>query len=138
MDFSGRVLIKLEEMNKYLAELEKILPSQEEYLQNLTVRRACEKTIELAIEGVIDTASIIVSQKKLGVPSSEDDILSILEKSGVLSKSLANQVREMKGFRDIIVHKYGEVDDKKSYAYLSDELEDFVLFDKEVKQFLKK
>lgn len=44
----------------------------------------------------------------------------------------------MKGFRNILVHKYGEVDDDLVYENLSDRLGDFELFIKEVLIFLKR
>ena len=43
----------------------------------------------------------------------------------------------MKGFRNILVHKYGEVDDEISYENL-EKLSDFDLFKEEVIFFLKK
>lgn len=124
-------------MDNYLQELEDMLPEEEEYYQNLKTRRACEKTIELAIEQVIDIASMIVSQKKLGIPHSEDDIITTLEKKKVLSQKLVKRIKEMKGFRNILVHKYGEVDDERTYHFLTAELDDFTLFEKEIKLFLK-
>ncbi len=138
MQYKDKILIKLEEMNGYLNQLEEMIPSKTEYLENLTLRRACEKTIELAIECVIHIISIIVSNKRLGVPTSEDDLVKILTQKKIISKNLALKVTQMKGFRNIIVHKYGDVDDKKVYKYLTEELNDFALFEKEVKKFLQK
>lgn len=139
MNSKERIVLKVDEMNRYLAELENILPeTEEEYKHNLTDRRACEKTIELAIECVIDVLSMIVSHSQLGVPKDEDDIITILEKNRVLSSPLLAKIREMKGFRNILVHKYGIVDDSRTYSSLQEELGDFSLFEKEIKDFLKK
>ncbi len=50
MELRKRVLGKLDELHRYIGELDDFLPAQEEeYLENSQVRRACEKTIELAI-----------------------------------------------------------------------------------------
>ncbi len=68
----------------------------------------------------------------------EEDIITILEKKKILSDKLISKVRGMKGFRNILVHKYGEIDDHRAYASLKEELKDFGLFEKEVKQSLKK
>jgi uncharacterized protein YutE (UPF0331/DUF86 family) len=134
-----KALIKLREMNKYLEELGGILPESEStYLHDLQTRRACEKTIELAIESVIDVIAIVVSHYTKGIPNSEDDLISILEKNKALSKKLSQSVKEMKGFRNILVHKYGKVDDKKAYNYLTHELKYFLSFEKEIKTYLKK
>src|SRR3989338_1792888 len=108
MNGNERILLKLDEMNKYLTELEDLLPEETEYLSSLPDRRACEKTIELAIECVIDVMALLVAQGKLGVPKDEEDIITILEKKKILSEKLVSKVRGMKGFRNILVHKYGE------------------------------
>ncbi len=135
----ARIAAKLDEMNQYLSELEEILPAEEkQYLQDLTVRRACEKTIENAIEAVIDIISIIVCHQKLGLPQSEDDLLEMVKKHKILSDKLMSKIREMKGFRNILVHKYGQIDDKLSYHFLREELADFSEFESEIKKYLQK
>lgn len=134
-----RILLKLQKMNQYLDELGSMLPSTEEdYLDDLKVRRACEKTIEAAIEEVIDILSLLVSCFKLGVPTSEDNIIQIIEKKTTMNPTLLAKIKEMKGFRNILVHKYGEIDDERVYAFLIAEQDDFTLFEKEVKAYLKK
>jgi len=40
-----RVLTKLNDMVRYIEELEMMLPSKEDYLLDLVKRRACEKTV---------------------------------------------------------------------------------------------
>ena len=45
-----RIFAKLDEMTGYVEELKEMLPDEDEYFQNLINRRACEKTIEVAIE----------------------------------------------------------------------------------------
>ncbi|HEX7576135.1 MAG TPA: hypothetical protein VF360_07120 [Candidatus Methanoperedens sp.] len=55
MEKSDRVCIlsKLDNMIKYVEELQSMLPDQEEeYQQDLIKRSACEKTIEVAIESL--------------------------------------------------------------------------------------
>ncbi|HLC88710.1 MAG TPA: DUF86 domain-containing protein [Candidatus Nanoarchaeia archaeon] len=125
-------------MDKYLQELDDLLPaSKASYLNNLMVRRACEKTVESAIEAVIGIISIIVSDKKLGLPQSEDDLINLLENNQIITKTLASKIRQMKGFRNVLVHKYAQIDDVLVYHFLKKELDDFDLFEKEVREYLK-
>lgn len=138
MEHKKRVLAKLAEMDSYLDELEEMLPAEEEYLQNLPVRRACEKTIELAIEAAIDVLAIIVAEEKLGFPAEEESLVEVLQKKGLLSEKLSKKIKQMKGFRNIIVHKYGEVDNEQAYEFLSVHLEDFNEFEREIKKYLQK
>ncbi len=128
-----RILSKLNEMEKYLSELESILPEKKkDYLQDLTVKRACEKTVQLAIEALIDCVSMLVAEKKLGTPNSEDGLIDLLLKNKLVSKKLGQKVKKMKGFRNLLVHKYGELEDEQVYHFLTNELKDFDLFRYEV------
>ena len=43
----------------------------------------------------------------------------------------------MKGFRNILVHKYGIVNDERSYEFITGRVGDFELFGKEVRLLLK-
>lgn len=138
MDLRERVLVKLDKMNQFMSELEELLPEEEEYLQSIALRRACEKTIELAIEEVIGIISMIVSQKKLGLPQSEDDLIDTAIKKRVLSLKLVERIRQMKGFRNILVHRYGDLDDQRAYIFLTENRTDFALFEAEIKKFLRK
>ncbi len=133
-----KILTKIDEMNGYLEELEKIKPvSIEEYKDNTEKKRACERLLQISIETVIDICNILASSQKIGLPEDEDALLDKLQKKNILSISLTKKLRSMKGFRNILVHKYGEVDDEISYENL-EKLSDFDLFKEEVIFFLKK
>lgn len=132
-----RIMKKLDEMQRYKEELENILPSEEDYNTNLTTRRACEKTMELMIECVLDVVSMIISSEKLGLPEDEDNLIELLAKKKVISQKLSTIVKGMKGFRNILVHKYGEVKNQLAYEYMSSQLKDFDVFEKEIESYLQ-
>ena len=125
-------------MERYVEELEDMLPEEKEYLKNLVKKRACEKTIELAIESMIDVCAMLVSFQKLGMPTDEDNIFDILVRKKVIHKNMSEKLRAMKGFRNIIVHKYGEVKDELTYEFLSTKLNDFKEFKETCIKYLKK
>ena len=134
-----KILLKLDEMEHYLIELENMLPTSiDDYVENLPVKRGCEKTVELAIEAVISILSMLIAARRLGVPTSEESIIQIAEKSKVLSSKVIKRISEMKGFRNILVHKYGEIEDERVFEYLNNELGDFTDFKQEILKFLKK
>ena len=133
-----KVLSKIDELNKYLEELEKIRPLDfDEYRKSIEKKRSCERLLQISVESVIDTCNIIVSNLKLGIPYDEDALFEKLEQNGIISKQMRNKLKDMKGFRNILVHKYGEVDDEKVFENL-DRLEDFEQFKEEILNFLKK
>jgi uncharacterized protein YutE (UPF0331/DUF86 family) len=93
------IFIKLNEMIRYVQELQEMLPEKEEYLHDLIKRRACEKTVEVAIESLIDVSAMIVSAQKLGLPSNEENIFDILIENGILTQELGERLKDLKGFR---------------------------------------
>ncbi len=133
-----KILSKLEEMLVYVGELQEILPDEEEYHKDLVKRRACEKTAELAIDALISAAAIIVSIGRFGIPTSQENIIDLLARHGVITPVLAEKLKDMKGFRNLLIHKYGEVDDKLAYEFLIQDLADFTKFQKQVIKYLQK
>lgn len=132
-----RILSKLDEMIKYIDELHSMLPEQEEYHQDLIKRRACEKTVEVAIESLIDVSAMIVSAQQFGLPENEENIFDMLIEKKVLGSKLGEKLKDMKGFRNILVHRYGHVDDEIVYHNLSSCMNDFYEFETAVKSYLK-
>lgn len=132
-----RIGMKLEEMMKYLNELQEMMPSLEEYYTDLMRRRACEKTIEIAIDSLIDIASMIVSSERFGLPTDEGNIIDLIVEHNVIGKKLGEKIKDMKGFRNILVHRYGHVNDEIVYRILSTSLNDFYDFEKQINRYLK-
>lgn len=127
-----RILSRLGELDGYLRELGQVAPESFEAYQSVATRRACERLLQVAIESVIDTCALVVSGLSLGVPGDEEDLITKLENADVLSTSTAETVRSMKGFRNILVHQYGRVDDRIVYEKARSGLADFERFKAEV------
>jgi uncharacterized protein YutE (UPF0331/DUF86 family) len=50
---------------------------------------------------------------------------------------MVDKVRRMKGFRNIIVHRYGRIDDLLAYKILTENFQDFGEFMESIEQFLE-
>ena len=133
-----RILSKLDEMLKYVEELKSMLPDQDEYQQDLIIRRACEKTIEVAIDSLIDVSAMIVSVQQFGLPENEENIFDMLIEKKVLSSKFGGKLKDMKGFRNILIHRYGHVDDEMVYHNISSCMNDFYKFEDDIKLYLQK
>lgn len=121
----SRILSKVDELDKYLEEIEKIKPTgYKEYESLIEKKRACERLLQISIECVIDICHIISKSLKLGIPADEDDLIEKLRKKKVFSDKAILLIKQMKGFRNILVHKYGTVDDELVFESL-EHLNDF-------------
>jgi uncharacterized protein YutE (UPF0331/DUF86 family) len=127
-----RVLAKLDELQGYLRELRAIQPSRFEDFQRIETRRACERLLQISVETVVDICHVMVSGLRLGLPGEEDDLFIKLEQAGIFSSAITQTLRRMKGFRNILVHEYGRIDDRIVYDMATARLVDFEAFQREV------
>jgi len=51
---------------------------------------------------------------------------------------MGEKVKEMKGFRNFLIHRYGKINDEVAFKDIKNGLPDFELFKKEVLAFIKK
>ena len=72
--------------------------------------RFVEHTLQLALQAALDAASHIVSDERLGEPSTNRELFDRLERAGWIEAPLADSLRNMAGFRNILVHGYDAVD----------------------------
>ena len=67
-------------------------------------------TLQMAAQAALDVASHIVSDERLGEPSTNREMFELLERAGWLTSSLAARMQAMAGFRNLVVHGYAKVD----------------------------
>lgn len=68
----------------------------------LNVLRACESAIDLA--------NMIIRARKLGIPAESAESFDLVARERVLPVTLADRLRKMVGFRNIVVHEYRKLD----------------------------
>lgn len=81
-----------------------------------------------ALETVINVAQHLCASEGWGPPASNAQVLRLLGTHGVLDAALADRLAAAVGFRNLLVHQYGEVDDDIVVAGLDDviDLDDFI------------
>ena len=118
-----RITQKIQEIEQFMSEIEPILPSSlEEYLQDYKIRAICERYCEKIIEAVVDLAFMIIKNKKLKNPDTEQQAFDILRQHGIISEKLALNLKAAKGMRNIIAHEYGKIDDELIYEAITQQL----------------
>ncbi len=134
-----RILTKFDELEGYLKELEKIKPIEyTEYKSSIEKKRASERLLQISIETVLDICNLLLSSLRLGIPIDEEDVFTKLEDKKIITQNMRNILTNMKGFRNLLVHKYGVVKDELVFELLSERLGDFDKFEEEIIRFLKK
>lgn len=133
------IRIKLREITDGVALVEEHLPgSVREFRKLGLVKDGIYKRIEFAIEDVFDICAIINTDLDLGVPGEDEDILDHLVQNSVIGRNMQGKIQCMRGFRNIVVHRYGTIDDALAFRLLKENIGDFFLFVAETERILKK
>ena len=78
-----------------------------------------------AIEAVGGVCVHIAAKKFNKGVSAFGECFEIMEKEGVLEKSLADKLRKMAKFRNKLIHRYWEIEDKNILEYTRKDVSDF-------------
>ncbi|MDP3565158.1 MAG: DUF86 domain-containing protein [Methanoregula sp.] len=133
------IRIKIKEIVEGVSLVEEHLPKTADEFRMLgLIKDGIYKRIEFAIEDVFDICAILNSDLALGVPGEDEDIILHLADKGILSPVMQEKIHSMRGFRNIVVHRYGNIDDTLAFHLLTENIGDFSLFNAEIEQALEK
>jgi len=132
-----RILGKVDQLEGYLRELNTIVPQDFAAYQKVETRRASERLLQVSIEAVIDVCHLLVTGLRLGIPAEEDDLFEKLEAAGIISPQTRETLKEMRGFRNILVHEYARIDDRMVYEVARSRVGDFQEFKEGILRYLK-
>lgn len=100
----------------------------EDLLTDRTALAATKYYLITAIEGCVRVAQHLIVAEGWPVPESNADAVRQLGTQHVLPGDLAAAVARSVGFRNLLVHEYAEIDDRRVLAHLDrlDDLQQFV------------
>ena len=118
---------KLSQIETCLGDLGR-LARPDQLASDIRERRFVEHTLQVAIQAALDVASHIVSDERLGEPQTNRDLFDLLAKAGWIDAGLAGPLKNMAGFRNILVHGYDDVDLGIVRSVLESHLDDLATF----------
>ena len=93
--------------------------------------------LQLAIQGTIDIASHVISDEGWDIPNTLVGLYEVLREHKIIDEKLTGIMKKMAGFRNLIIHEYGEIDLNKVYEILTSRLGDFDKYLKQIAKFAK-
>lgn len=123
-----RLGARLERLERLIEQLEATADAGlEAYLADESLRLLTERRLQLAIQACIDAGAQLVSELSARAPSDYADVFSSLADGGFLERHLARSLGEAAGQRNLLVHDYLDIDDRRVFASLSrlDDLREF-------------
>ena len=133
-----RINDKLDEIILFYHELVDNLPEEETFLDNTLMRRGLEKTLELLVNCMVDVALIIISKFNYEKPLDSRGAIEELYKNKIINQNLKEKVADLISFRNLLVHRYGKIDEKLEFENIKENHEDILEFVKRIELFNKK
>ena len=83
-----------------------------------TIQAAILHHLQVVAQACIDIASHIVADEGWGVPGTSKDLFDFLRQRQVITSSLAGEMKDLVGFRNLVVHAYDKLDLRRAHAQL--------------------
>ena len=120
----------IDEISQMVKELERKLSLKDsDILSEYDTLSSLKFSLLRAVQASIDACMLLTSSRRYKAPASYRECFLNLKEEGILEKQLAENLAKMAGFRNLLIHKYWDVDDKKILQILrSGALEDLRQF----------
>ena len=130
------ILNKANKVDHHLSRIkEKRVVSLEGFLADLDCQESILFNLQMAVQNCIDIAAHIISEEELGIAGSTNEMFYILQENGYLSPELTENMVAAVGFRNLVVHEYGNIDLRQVYQIAQKDIDDMEGF---LKAIIKK
>jgi len=116
--------IDKETIQSRISEILRCIATLEEEILNKPVemviksrlhRITMERSVHVIIEAMLDICRHIVAVKKLGLPTTYKELVKLVADNDLIPKSIASQIEEYVVLRNILVHRYLQIDYEALY-----------------------
>ena len=104
--------------------------SEREFLSHPEKVDSAKYNLIVAIEGAMDICNSIVARAGGRAPKDHADCFEVLKELDFLEAEFVERLKRMARFRNLLVHLYWKVDDKKIHQILREDIRD-------IKEYLK-
>ncbi|MEE8179891.1 MAG: DUF86 domain-containing protein [bacterium] len=102
--------------------------SEAQFLESYKDVQAAKFSLLECIEACMDIANHIIASRRLRRPEGYAEAFEILGSEGIIDRKLADGLGDMARFRNLLVHRYGEVDNKRVLSIVQENLGDIESF----------
>jgi uncharacterized protein YutE (UPF0331/DUF86 family) len=136
MTINGVVLRKLEIIDETVSKLRGLGSVTTAKLESdFFLKKGVERALQVCVEAVIDVSHRIISLQAHPPCSTASKALEAIAAIGVLKT--ADAYKPMVQFRNVVVHRYEEIDNSVLIGILEHHLIDFDQFNAEVRNYAK-
>lgn len=132
-----RIREKIREIQQSVEKVEEGLPENYSEFKSLDLEKdGIYKNIETAIQASYDICALILKDENLRVPGEEESIAEIVEEEGIIDHEMSKRLKDMKGFRNALAHRYGKINDEEAFQNIQTGLQDFQKFMNQIEKYL--
>lgn len=121
-DVFDRRLARLEQLLRDLRALSRST-SRDDFLRDRGLQAQAERWLHLAAECVLGLANHLIADRGWRTPTTYRETFGVLREQGVIGDELAQALADWAGLRNVLVHLYLEVDQKRIWQILTDDLD---------------
>lgn len=96
--------------------------NREDYVRDIEIQHVVERALQQSIQACIDIGARIIALRNLKTPGTYHEIFTVLEESKLIPRKLADQMSELVGLRNVLVHKYRWIEHEEVYRHLQESL----------------
>lgn len=132
-----RILAHLRELDESQKDWQRYQSvSLEELKKDRDKRNMVLHAMLVSIQAAIDIATSLIAKEGLRKPTTYRETFEILGKAGMIPEQLAEELSDLAGFRNVLVHIYWQLDLDQVYGVLQNDLKTLKSFLREVKRLL--
>ncbi len=112
--------------------------SFKEYVDNTRLRKAVERSLQVAVEACLDVGRRLIALEGFRYPEGNRDVFQVLGEEEAVPQELLPALLDMARFRNLIVHDYAKIDDAKVYGILKKRTGDFDEYARAIVAYLER
>ncbi len=128
MENEAVILNKFESIERCIKRINEEYEDNPENLNDYRRLDSIVLNLQRSCELVTDIAMYIVSCRKLGMPQEKREAFELLQKNGLITKPMADNMKKMIGFRNIAVHDYKKANETTLKDVIENDLDDLLDF----------
>ncbi len=127
---------KLQRIDRLIKNIESMNFSEDQFLENIDYQDLLIFRLQQAIELSIDIATHIIASSNFEKPETARSSFEVLAKNKVIDKDLSEKLMLAVSFRNIVVHKYDDIDFRQVFKDYKEDLESLKMFISEIIKYL--
>lgn len=123
-----RIGARLDRLERLIEQLEEVRAAGEDaYLADERIRAMTERWLQLAVQACIDVGAQLIGELSAAAPADYAGVFRALADAGHLDVELSDRLARAAGLRNVLVHLYLELDDRRVFEALG-QLDDLRAF----------